>query len=118
MFDQGGVSGQLLIKKMVLGVEESGLGGRCLADRHCSSFLTCYLGTENVEAAGKSFIALIFGMFYALFVVAVDGICEPGMLAVGFIVVVGLLFICCCCYCGCCFLGRRRRGRLNLLEDL
>ena len=59
-----------------------------------------------------------FSMFYALSVVAVDGICEPGMLAVGFIVVVGLLFICCCCYCGCCFLGRRRRGRLNLLEDL
>ena len=54
LFDQGGVSGQLLIRRMVLGVERSGLGGECLADRHCSSFLACYLGAENVEAAGKS----------------------------------------------------------------
>ena len=110
-------SGQLLFKKMVLGVEENGLGGRCLADRHCSSFLTCYLGTENVEAAVKSYSSYLRNVL-CYFVIAVDGICEPGLLVIGFVVVVGMLFLCCCCYCGCCFLGRRRRGRLNLLEDL
>ena len=54
---------------------------------------------------------------YAFSVLAVDGICEPGMLAVGLIVVAGLLFLCCCCFSGCCCLNRSRRERRSLLEE-
>ena len=95
-------------------MERNGLGGACLADRHCGALLTCHFGAENVEAAGK-FGKLLFN--YTFSVLAVDGVCEPTMLAVGLIVVAVLLFLCCCCFSGCCCWNRTRRGRRSLLEE-
>ena len=95
-------------------MEKNGLGGACLADRHCSALLSCHFGAESAEAVGKFGIML---SSYTLSVLAVDGVCEPAMWAVGLIVVAVLLFLCCCCLSGCCCWNRTRRGRRSLLED-
>ena len=95
-------------------MEKNGLGGACLADRHCGALLSCHFGAESAEAVGKVETML---SSYTFSVSAVDGVCEPSMWAVVLIAVAVLLLICCCCFSGCCCWNRIGRGSRGLLEE-
>ena len=61
-------------------MERNSLGGTCLADRHCGALLSCHFGAESAEAVGKVENML---SSYTYSVLAVDGVCELSMWAVG-----------------------------------